>query len=64
VVLYTLQLSEEIEKLSLLGGLKRSEHVVQLARLMVRAESVEHRSSLLNTILVCISLNYGPSLSI
>lgn len=47
-----LQLPYEIEKLSGLGGLKRSEHVLQLSRLMVRAEVIEQRTELTDVLLV------------
>ena len=46
------QLEEEIEKMLLMDGLRRKDHVLELNRLMLRAESVEHRLSLLKIIQV------------
>ncbi|GAB1600835.1 uncharacterized protein LOC115232341 [Argonauta hians] len=40
-------LEEEMERMSQLDGLKNKEHVLNLCRLMVRAESNDHRSSIL-----------------
>ena len=41
------QLEEEMEKMLSMDGLRRKDHVLELNRLMVRAESVQHRLSLL-----------------
>jgi len=50
------QLEEEIDKmLSMDGGLRRKDHVLELNRLMLRAESVEHRLSLLKIIQVVLT---------
>jgi len=49
------QLEEEIEKMLLMDGLRRKDHVLELNRLMLRAESVEHRLSLLKIIQVTAS---------
>jgi len=46
------QLEEEIEKMISMDGLRRKDHVLELNRLMLRAESVEHRLSLLKIIQV------------
>jgi len=46
------QLEDEIEKMLLMDGLRRKDHVLELNRLMLRAESVEHRLSLLKIIQV------------
>lgn len=46
------QVDEEIEKLAALDGLRRKDHVLELARLMVRAESSAHRTTLLNILQV------------
>ena len=45
-----LQLREEIDSLNELGGLRRREQVLELSRLMVRSESVEHRTALLKVL--------------
>ena len=46
------QLEEEMEKMLSMDGLRRKDHALQLNRLMLRAESVEHRLSLLKIIQV------------
>jgi len=46
------QLEEEVEKMLSMDGLRRKDHVLELNRLMLRAESVEHRLSLLKIIQV------------
>ncbi|XP_064598536.1 LOW QUALITY PROTEIN: uncharacterized protein LOC135464899 [Liolophura sinensis] len=43
-------LDEEIEEMTSLDGMKNKEHVLKLCRLMVRAESDDHRSAVLNII--------------
>jgi len=59
------QLEEEIEKMLAMDGLRRKDHVLELNRLMLRAESVEHRLSLLriiqvNTVLIaCYSFYHN-----
>ena len=50
------QLEEEIEKMLSMDGLRRKDHVLELNRLMLRAESVEHRLSLLKIIQVAYLL--------
>jgi hypothetical protein len=52
-----LQLEEEIQDILELEGLRKRAHVLELARLMVRAESEEHRMALLKIIQVRLSLN-------
>ena len=46
------QLEEELEKMLSMDGLRRKDHVLELNRLMLRAESMEHRLSLLKIIQV------------
>lgn len=49
------QLDDEIEQLmSLESGMRRKEHVLELSRLMVRAESNEHRLLLLRVLQVSV----------
>ncbi len=43
----SIQLEDEIDKMLQLDGLRRKNHVLEFSRLMVRAESTEHRLSLL-----------------
>jgi len=50
------QLEEEIEKMLSIDGLRRKDHVLELNRLMLRAESVDHRLSLLKIIQVNIAI--------
>jgi hypothetical protein len=45
-------LEEEIEKMSSMGGLRRKDDVLELNRLMLRAESTEHRLLLLKALQV------------
>lgn len=40
-------LEEDIEKLSMLDGMRNKNHVLELCRLMVRAEKVQHRIAIL-----------------
>ena len=51
-LLICLQLEEEMERMSQLDGLKNKEHVLNLCRLMVRAESNDHRLSILRILQV------------
>ena len=45
------QLDKEIEKL-VNSGLKRREHMLELCRMMVRSETMDHRLALLNVLQV------------
>ena len=49
---FFVQLSEEIQQMMELDGMRRRDHVLEFARLMVRAESVEHRVDLLKVLQV------------
>jgi len=53
------QLEEEMEKMLSMDGLRRKDHVLELNRLMLRAESVEHRLSLLKIIQVVTTSAVG-----
>jgi len=53
------QLEEEIDKMLSMDGLHRKDHVLELNRLMLRAESVEHRLSLLKI----VQVTYFPLLT-
>ena len=50
-VICVFQLDEQIEQLSL-SSLRKRNHVLELARLMIRAESNEHRLALLKILQV------------
>jgi len=56
------QLEEEVEKMLSMDGLRRKDHVLELNRLMLRAESVDHRLSLLKIIQVTYLLLPVPAL--
>ena len=56
------QLDDEIDKMLALDGMKRKEHVLELSRLMVRAENPDHRLSLLKLIQVSLLANYTNNL--
>ena len=50
------QLEEDIEKLSMLDGMRNKNHVLELCRLMVRAEKVQHRIAILK--IMQVRINY------
>lgn len=49
------QFEEELERMQELGGLHRKDHVLELNRLMLRAESAEQRALLLKVLQVNVS---------
>ena len=51
-VLCIVQLEDEIKKMVSLEGMKRKEHVLELARLMVRSDNSKQRLSLLTVLQV------------
>jgi len=58
------QLEEEIDKILSMDGLRRKDHVLELNRLMLRAESVDHRLSLLKIIQVTYYFLAPPVLAV
>ena len=55
------QFEEELERMSMLEGLHRKDHVLELNRLMLRAESTEHRMLLLKVLQVTLLHRYSTS---